>query len=61
MDTQEVMELQNSIIEYQGEIISGLMSLYIRAPTFYIPDELQEIISRNNSLLEKLNSPDKKL
>ncbi|MGN0398836.1 MAG: hypothetical protein ACI4EO_01795 [Blautia sp.] len=61
MDMQKVLELQNSIIEYQGEIISGLMALYIRAPTFYIPEELQEIISRNNSLLEKLNNPEIKL
>ena len=57
MDRDNLIELQNTIIEFQGDIISILMALYIRAPNFYIPDELQSIISRNNALLETLNSP----
>ena len=57
MDRDNLIELQNTIIEFQGDIISILMALYIRAPNFYIPDELQSIISRNNALLEILNSP----
>ena len=47
---ENLIELQNTIIEFQGDIISILMALYIRAPNFYIPDELQSIISRNNAL-----------
>ena len=57
MGENELVELQNTIIEFQGEIISMLMALYIRAPNFHIPDELQSIISRNNALLEILDSP----
>ena len=57
MDRDNLIELQNTIIEFQGDIISILMALYIRTPNFYIPDELQSIISRNNALLETLNSP----
>lgn len=57
MDRDNLIELQNTIIEFQRDIISILMALYIRAPNFYIPDELQSIISRNNALLETLNSP----
>lgn len=57
MSKNELVELQNTVIEFQGEIISMLMALYIRAPNFYIPDELQSIISRNNALLEILDSP----
>lgn len=40
MDRDNLIELQNMIIEFQGDIISILMALYIRAPNFYIPDEL---------------------
>ena len=57
MSSQEIMELQNTIIENQRYIIQEIMKLYCMEPSFEIGDGLQAAIRQNNQLMSILNTP----
>lgn len=57
MDSQEIMELQNTIIENQRYVIQEIMRLYCMEPSFEISDGLQAVIRQNNQLMSMLNTP----
>lgn len=57
MEGKEILELQNSIIEWQKNIIGELMRLYSTEPDFRIPEELQQQIQEVNGMYRKLNTP----
>ena len=57
MSSQEIMELQNTIIENQRYIIQEIMKLYCMDPSFEIDDGLQAAIRQNNQLMSILNTP----
>ena len=58
MNSQEIMELQNTIIENQRYVISELMRMYCMEPEFEISDELQSAIRESNRLISILNTPE---
>ena len=57
MEGKEILELQNSIIEWQKNIIGELMRLYSTEPDFRIPEELQQQIQEVKGMHRKLNTP----
>lgn len=57
MSSQEIMELQNTIIENQRYIIQEIMKLYCMEPSFKIDEGLQAAIRQNNQLMSILNTP----
>lgn len=57
MEEKEILELQNSIIEWQRNIIGELMRLYSTEPEFHIPEELQQQIQEVKGMYRKLNTP----